>query len=328
MGSVIYRLSYGKLIYLYIMAIAFIYPGQGAQYVGMGKDLYDNFPQVKEIYKKADEILGFDLTNISFSGPEEKLKQTYVTQPAIFIHSYALSELIKNDLIVEYTAGHSLGEYSALVFAGCLDFESGLKLVKLRGELMQKAGEQQKGSMAAIMGLDEETILGVCDEASREGVVQVANFNSPGQIVISGSINGVKKAMVIAKEKKAKLVKELVVHGAFHSPLMERAKEEFKTYLDSTEFNSPMIPVYTNVTAEPLTPVSPVEDIRDSLYRQLTSSVMWEQSVLNMIKDGADEFIELGPGKVLQGLVKRIDSNVTIKGFDNYNEVNSFINKR
>ncbi|MFI5145295.1 MAG: ACP S-malonyltransferase [Ignavibacteria bacterium] len=307
------------------MATAFIYPGQGAQYVGMAKDLYDAFPKVKEIYKKANDILGFDLAAVSFNGPDEKLKQTFITQPAIFTHSYVLTVLLKHKLSAEYTAGHSLGEYSALVYAGALDFESGLKLVKLRGELMQQAGELQKGTMAAVLGLEEEALVEICSEASSEGIVQVANFNSPGQIVISGSIEGVKRAMVLAKEKKAKLVKELVVHGAFHSPLMEPAKEKLKEALDNTGFDSLMIPVYSNVSAEALTPVSSPDELRQSLLNQLTSSVRWEQSVMNMIKDGADEFIELGPGKVLQGLVKRINDKVDIKGFDKVTDLDSIL---
>ena len=305
------------------MATAFIYPGQGAQYVGMAKDLYDAFPKVKEIYKKANDILGFDLADISFNGPDDKLKQTFITQPAIFTHSYVLTYLLKQKITAEYTAGHSLGEYSALVYAGALGFEGGLKLVKLRGELMQKAGDMQKGTMAAVMGLEEDALVDICNEASSDGIVQVANFNSPGQIVISGSVEGVKSAMALAKEKKAKLVKELVVHGAFHSPLMEPAKEKFKEALDNTAFDSLMIPVYANVSAEALTPISSPDEIRGSLLNQLTSSVRWEQSVKNMIKDGADEFIELGPGKVLQGLVKRISDKVEIKGFDKVKDLDS-----
>lgn len=298
------------------MATAFIFPGQGAQYVGMAKDLYDESAQVREIYKNANRILGFDLAEVSFSGPLEKLKQTFITQPAIFVHSYSLVELLKSKIFAEYAAGHSLGEYTALVYAGALNFENGLKLVKLRGQLMQEAGEKVKGTMAAVMGLEEDVVEGICTEAAEVGIVQVANFNSPGQIVISGSLEGVKKAMSLAKERNAKLVKELVVHGAFHSPLMEPAKDELKKALDDIEFDSVMIPVYSNVTGEAITPLSTSDDIKDLLFRQLTSSVKWEHCVKNMIKDGADEFIELGPGKVLQGLVKRIDSNVSVRGFD------------
>ena len=226
------------------MKIAFVYPGQGAQYVGMGKDLFDLFPEIKEIYLKADEILGFELSSASFEGPEDKLKQTFLTQPAIFTHSVCLTEIIKKKLIPGFTAGHSLGEYSALVCAGALTFEEGLKLVKLRGELMQKAGEEQKGTMAAVMGLNPQKLEEICKEASSAGIVQVANFNSPGQIVISGSVEGVRKAMELAKEAKARLVKELVVHGAFHSPLMEPAKEEFKKALETAPINKVKIPVY------------------------------------------------------------------------------------
>jgi len=305
------------------MKIAFIYPGQGAQYVGMGKDLYDSYPEIKEKYLKADKILGFELSSVSFIGPEEELKQTFITQPAIFTHSVCLTQILKKTITPEFTAGHSLGEYSALVCAEALTFEDGLYLVKLRGELMQKAGEEQKGTMAAVMGLNPQKLEEICKEASSAGIVQVANFNSPGQIVISGSVEGVKKAMELAKEAKAKLVKELVVHGAFHSPLMEPAKEEFKKALDTAPINKVKIPVYANVTAKPVTPDTPVETIKDLLYNQLTSSVRWEESVVNMINDGAEEFVEIGPGKVLQGLVKRINSGVSIRGFDKAADLNN-----
>jgi [acyl-carrier-protein] S-malonyltransferase len=305
------------------MNTAFIYPGQGSQYVGMGKDLYEQFPIVKEIYQKAQEILGFNLAEISFNGPEDKLKQTYITQPAIFIHSWAMTLLVREKMNAGYTAGHSLGEYTAFVYAGALSFEDGLKLVKIRGELMQKAGETQKGTMAAVIGLDASTLDNICRTASEAGIVQVANLNSPGQIVISGSVEGVRKAMELAKESKAKMVKELVVHGAFHSPLMEPAREELKFALDNTEFHNVRIPVYTNVSSKPIQPSTPAAEIREMLYRQLTSPVRWEESIVNMIKDGASEFIELGPGKVLQGLAKRIDPNVTVRGFDKAEDLNS-----
>jgi [acyl-carrier-protein] S-malonyltransferase len=282
----------------------------------MGKDLYDLYPEIKEIYSKADEILGFKLTSVSFEGPEDKLKQTFITQPAIFTQSVALTEVIRKKLNPEFSAGHSLGEYSALVCAGALSFEEGLKLVKLRGELMQKAGEEQKGTMAAVMGLNPQNLEEICKEASSAGIVQVANFNSPGQIVISGSVEGVRKAMELAKEAKAKLVKELIVHGAFHSPLMEPAKEEFKNALDTAPIGKVKFPVYANVNARPVTPDTPVEYIKELLYNQLTSSVRWEESVMNMINDGAGEFIEIGPGKVLQGLIKRINPDITLRGFD------------
>jgi len=298
------------------MGIAFVYPGQGSQYVGMGKDLYESFTEVMEIYEKAEQTLGFEFRRICFEGPEDDLKQTFVTQPAIFVHSLALTELVSKKLTASFTAGHSLGEYTAFVYAGALSFEDGLKLVKLRGELMQKAGELNKGTMAAVVGLSTSAVEEICREASSQGVVQIANYNSPGQIVISGSVQGVKKAMELAKSSKAKIVKELVVHGAFHSPLMEPAMIELKKALDETEFHAVRIPVYKNVDATPVTSLDNPDQIRDSLYRQLTSSVMWEQSVANMVKDGASEFIELGPGKVLQGLVKRINHEVKIRGFD------------
>jgi [acyl-carrier-protein] S-malonyltransferase len=305
------------------METAFIFPGQGAQYVGMAKDLYENFQIIKDLYKKANDILGFELDKVSFEGPEEKLKQTYITQPAIFVHSLALNFLIKDKFNAKFTAGHSLGEYSALVCAGALNFEDGLRLVKLRGELMQMAGERQKGTMAAIIGMDGSKVVEICKEASKVGIVQVANFNSPGQLVISGTVEGVRKAMELAKENKAKLVKELVVHGAFHSPLMEPAKDEFKTALDNIEFRNLNFPVYTNVTAKPENQDTPVDEIKTSLYNQLTSSVRWEECVQNMVNDGATEFVELGPGKVLQGLVKRINPAVTVRGFDKSEDLKS-----
>lgn len=297
------------------MSTAFVYPGQGSQYVGMGQDLYEKFPEIAELYSQANEILGIDIASISFNGPEEKLKQTFITQPAIVVHSVAATRLVKN-IEPRYTAGHSLGEFSALIKAGALSFEDGLKLVQLRGELMQRAGEENKGTMAAIIGMDTVTIIDVCKDASEAGIVQVANFNSPGQIVISGSVEGVRRAMVIAKERGAKMAKELVVHGAFHSPLMESAREDFQVALDNTEFKKVSIPVYTNVHAKPITADTDLEFIKQSLYDQLTSSVRWDESVVNMIADGATEFIELGPGKVLQGLIKRINNTVTIKGVD------------
>ena len=302
------------------MSIAFVYPGQGSQYVGMGQDLYESYPEIQDLYAKSNEILGYDISEVSFNGPEEKLKQTFITQPAIVIHSVAATKLVKNKEPL-FTAGHSLGEFSALIKAGALSFEDGLKLVQLRGELMQKAGEENEGTMAAIIGLDPEKVNQVCEEASDTGVVQVANYNSPGQIVISGSVAGVQKAMAIAKEKGAKMVMQLVVHGAFHSPLMESAREDFKVALDYTEFKKINIPVYTNVYAQPITKDTDIEYIKESLYNQLTSSVRWEESIVNMINDGAKEFVELGPGKVLQGLIKRINNSVNIKGLDKVQDI-------
>ena len=305
------------------MNTAYVYPGQGSQYVGMGRDLFESYEEINELYLLSNEILGFDIAKVSFEGPEEKLKQTNITQPAIVIHSIAATRLLKNSN-ADFAAGHSLGEFSALIYAGALDFADGLRLVQLRGELMQKAGEEYKGTMAAIIGLDPAILEEICKDAARDGIVQIANINSPGQIVISGSIEGVKKAMALAKENGAKLVKELVVHGAFHSPLMESAKKDFKAALDNTEFNKIRIPVYSNVTAKPITKDTDPAVIKDTLYDQLTSSVLWQESIVNMISDGATEFIELGPGKVLQGLIKRIDGSVSIKGIDKAEDINKF----
>ena len=299
-----------------MMNTAFIFPGQGSQYVGMGGDLYEHYSDVQELYSEANEILGFELSCVSFEGPEEQLKQTFITQPAIFVHSVALIKLLSGKINARFAAGHSLGEYSALYYAGALNFKDCLKLVKNRGVLMQEAGEKQKGTMAAIIGLDEKIVDSICQEALSEGIVQVANLNSPGQIVISGSILGVRKAMGLSKLNKAKMVKELIVHGAFHSPLMEPAKNKFKETLDIVKFNKVRIPVYTNVTGKHITEQTSPEEIKRLLYEQLTSPVRWQDCIINMISDGAEEFIELGPGKVLQGLVKRIDSTVVVRGFD------------
>ncbi|MHB1049650.1 MAG: ACP S-malonyltransferase [Bacteroidota bacterium] len=299
------------------MKTAYIFPGQGSQYVGMGKDLYDQFPAAKALFDEADAALGFPLSHILFNGPEEELKQTKNTQPAIFVHSVAVWNLLKpSDAAM--TAGHSLGEYSALTAAGAISFSDAVKLVRLRGEAMQKAGEENPGTMAAVVGLDPATVNQICMDAAASGIVQPANFNSPGQIVISGSISGVRKAMELAKERGAKLVKELVVSGAFHSPLMQSAKDKLKSALESTKINDAAIPVYANVTARP---VRTAEEIRKLLFEQVTSPVRWEESVVNMAADGATRFVEVGPGKVLQGLVKRTASSVEIAGCDKAAEI-------
>ncbi len=299
--------------------IAFIFPGQGSQYVGMGKDLFDQIPDARAMFEKADAILGVPLSKICFEGPEEELRQTKNTQPAIFLHSVVVAHLIhEHQLKPAMAAGHSLGEYSALVAAGSLSFEDGLKLVRLRGELMQQAGVEQPGTMAAVVGLDPVAVTAVCADASAEGVVQPANFNSPGQIVISGSVAGVRKAMDLAKIKGAKLVKGLPVSGAFHSPLMESARAGLKAALETTMIHDAVIPVYANVTAKP---VQKADDIRMLLYQQLTSPVRWEETIANMAADGATEFVELGPGKVLQGLVKRIHAAASTKGIDKVSEL-------
>ncbi|MFA6457719.1 MAG: ACP S-malonyltransferase [Bacteroidota bacterium] len=306
-----------SIINLFFMSVAYIFPGQGSQYVGMGKDLCEQFPEAKKYFDEADNALGFSLSSICFNGPEEELKQTKNTQPAIFLHSVALWNVLK-PADASMVAGHSLGEYSALVAAGAISFTDAIKLVRLRGELMQKAGEENPGTMAAIVGLDPAVVTEVCKIASAAGIVQPANFNSPGQIVISGSVGGVRKAMEIAKERGAKLVKELVVSGAFHSPLMQSAKDALKTALDATTINEAKIPVYANVTAQP---VQKADEIRKLLFEQVTSPVRWEETVLNMSAAGAVKFIEIGPGKVLQGLVKRTVATAETTGIDKASDV-------
>jgi len=283
----------------------------------MGKDLPAGNAQAKALYAKADATLGFPLSTLCFEGPEDELRQTKNTQPAIFVHSIVLLHLMK-DVKFDMAAGHSLGEYTALVAAGALKFEDGLRLVRLRGELMQQAGVDCPGTMAAIVGLDQKTINAVCAESSAAGVVQAANYNSPGQIVISGSLPGVRKAMEIASKRGAKLVKELPVSGAFHSPLMESARKGLKTALDKAEIRDAKVPVYANVTGRPM---QHADEIRELLYRQLTSPVRWEESVGSMIADNASVFVEIGPGKVLQGLVKRINNTVETKGIEKLTDV-------
>lgn len=296
---------------------AFIYPGQGSQYVGMAKDLFENSDKVRELFQQAEDAIEFNISDVMFSGPEEKLKQTDITQPAIFLHSVIVSTLIES-LKPDMTAGHSLGEYSAHVTAGSIDFVDALKLVRARGQAMLQAGINQPGTMAAIIGMEGGDVENICKDASAAGIVQCANFNSPGQIVISGSVEGVHKAMELAKENGAKLVKELVVSGAFHSPLMISAKEKLHMKLAETNVHDAQISVYANVTAEPVTQK---EEIKNLLFDQLSAPVRWEETIKNMIRDGADHFVEIGPGKVLQGLVKRIDRSVKISGVDKFEDI-------
>lgn len=301
--------------------IAFLFPGQGSQYVGMAKDLYENSVEAKEMIKTADDALGINLSYLLFNGPEEQLKQTEFTQPAIFLHSVVVSSIMRT-LSPQAAAGHSLGEYSALVASGALQFYDAVKLVRERGKAMQQAGVDNPGTMAAVVGLDAAKVKELCKTASTEGIVQCANFNSPGQIVISGSVPGVKKAMELCKSNGAKLVKELVVSGAFHSPLMLPAKEKLLEALNGTNIYDSRFPIYANVTAEQ---VILKDDIKKLLYDQVTSPVRWEETIRNMVRDNITEFYEIGPGKVLQGLVKRINPDVNCYGIDKYSELEKYL---
>ncbi len=291
---------------------AYVFPGQGAQYPGMGKDLYENSAEAKTLFEKANEILGFRITDIMFEGDVEDLKQTKVTQPAIFLHSVLLAMTIK-DFTPDMVAGHSLGEFSALVANGTLTFEDGLRLVYARALAMQKACEIKPSTMAAIVGLDDDIVEEVCE--SVEDIVVPANYNCPGQLVISGSEPGIDKACQILSEKGAKRALKLVVGGAFHSPFMEPAREELAAAIEATEFNSPVCPVYQNVNAQA---VFNPDDIKKNLIAQLTAPVKWTQIVQNMINDGATSFTEIGPGKVLQGLVKKVDREMETFGINSY----------
>jgi len=281
---------------------AYVFPGQGAQFTGMGKDLYESSPKAKELFEKANEILGFDIKKIMFEGTEDELKQTKVTQPAIFLHSTILAACLGNEFKPNMVAGHSLGEFSALVANGTLSFEDGLKLVYQRALAMQKACEVEPSTMAAILGLEDEVVEKICNEI--DGVVVAANYNCPGQLVISGSLPAVEEACAKLTEAGAKRALLLPVGGAFHSPLMEPAREELAAAIEKTIFNTPICPVYQNVTANG---VSNPEEIKKNLLVQLTAPVRWTQTMQKMIADGATEVIEVGPGKVLQGLFKKVD---------------------
>ncbi len=291
---------------------AFVFPGQGAQFVGMGKDLYDNNPLAKELFDKANEILGYSITDIMFNGTDEELKQTKVTQPAVFLHSVISALCMGEAFQPAMVAGHSLGEFSALVAAGALSFEDGLKLVYARAMAMQKACEAAPSTMAAIVGLADDKIEEICAEVSKPGnVVVPANYNCPGQLVISGNIEAINEACEKLKAAGAKRALPLKVGGAFHSPLMQPAKDELEAAIEKTEISAPKCPVYQNVDGKPHTEPA---DIKKNLIAQLTSSVRWTACVQNMIADGADEFTECGPGKALQGMIGRIDKTVSAHG--------------
>lgn len=281
---------------------AYVFPGQGAQFVGMGKDLYEKSEQAKELFEKANKILGFRITDLMFDGTEEDLRQTKVTQPAIFLHSVILAKTMGDDFTPDMVAGHSLGEFSALVAANALSFEDGLKLVAQRADAMQEACEKEPSTMAAILGLENEKVEEICNEIDE--VVVPANYNTAGQIAISGSFEGIDKAIEKLKEAGAKRAIKLNVGGAFHSPLMLPAKEKLEKAIKETKITEPICPVYQNVTAKPVTNT---DEIKSNLVEQLTAPVKWTQIMQNMIADGAASYTEVGPGKVLQGLVKKID---------------------
>lgn len=300
------------------MKRALVFPGQASQFVGMGQDIFDKHQSIKDMYAKANEILGFDVADVSFNGPLEALTETKVTQPALFVASTALFSLLPKSYEFSMTAGHSLGEFSALYAAGVLSFEDALAIVKVRSEGMQAAGESQTGTMAAILNMSREDITKVCKHAALRGIVQPANFNSPGQIVISGETVAVHYAMEIAKNLGARKALALNVSGAFHSPLMAPAKDELSAIIEKTKFNKARVPVVANVDA---TPTSDPKKIKTNLIDQLQSPVLWEDTVQFMVNDGVEEIVEIGPGKVLQGLVKRINRDMTTGGISNQEQL-------
>jgi len=287
---------------------AYVFPGQGAQFSGMGKDLYESNDICREMFEKGNEILGFDITDIMFNGTDNDLKQTNVTQPAIFLHSTILAAALGDRFVPDMVAGHSLGEFSALVANRALMFEDGLRLVAQRAHAMQKACEIKPSTMAAIIGLEDNIVEEVCETI--DNIVIPANYNSPGQVVISGAVEGIDRAIEILKQKGARMTVKLAVGGAFHSQLMEPARLELEQAINEARFSDPICPVYQNVTGKP---VSDPMQIRANLVAQLTSPVRWTQTVLNMIRDGADHFTEVGPGNVLQGLIKKTDKTVTVE---------------
>lgn len=288
---------------------AYVFPGQGAQFAGMGKDLYGNSPVAREMFEKANEILGFRITDLMFEGTDEDLRQTKVTQPAIFLHSVILAAMLDDGFKPDMVAGHSLGEFSALVASKAISFEDGIRLVSARAGAMQKACEMEPSTMAAILGLDDSRVEDIC--RSIDDVVVPANYNSPGQLVISGSMKGIETACGLLKAAGAKRALPLKVGGAFHSPLMEPARLELAKAIRATKIDAPVCPIYQNATAMPVTEP---DDIRQNLIAQLTAPVLWTQTVQNMIAAGADDFVELGPGNVLQGLILKIGKNITVSG--------------
>ena len=292
---------------------AYVFPGQGAQFVGMGKDLYDNSTKARELFEKANQLLGFRITDLMFNGTDEDLRQTRVTQPAIFLHSVLLAKTLGDSFKPDMVAGHSLGEFSALVANGALSFEDGLLLVSKRALAMQKACEAEPSTMAAIVGLEDEIVEKICDGIDE--IVVPANYNCPGQLVISGSVQGIDMACEKLTQAGAKRAIKLSVGGAFHSPLMEPARAELAEAINSTHFSTPVCPVYQNVNASP---VSDPEVIKKNLIAQLTAPVRWTQTVKNMIADGCTSFTEVGPGQVLQGLVKKVDRSMVTSGINTY----------
>lgn len=290
---------------------ALVFPGQASQFVGMGKDIYDAHPSVQNLYTQANEILGYDIADVTFNGPLEALTETRVTQPALFITSASFYSLLPDNYEFQAVAGHSLGEYSALFAAGVLSFTDALSIVKVRAEGMQAAGESQKGSMAAVLNMSREDVEKACQQASKTGIVQAANFNSPGQIVISGDEAAVHHAMDLAKELGARKVVELNVSGAFHSPLMAPATESLRSAISEATFNTAKVPIVANVNAVPTTDP---ETIQSNLIQQLESPVLWEDSIETMLEAGTTEFVEVGPGRVIQGLIRRIERSASVAG--------------